>query len=104
MKLIGISYSTNEQGKKSYNLYVADDFNDYSCDAAAGRGCEGQLCDKTYAGTYDCSTLKVGMEIDVLYDKAIVTTKELFNQLKRLRLWVNNLCSIMWGKIILSPL
>jgi len=78
MKLIGISYSTNEQGKKSYNLYVADDFNDYNRDAAAGRGCEGQLCDRIYAGTYDCSTLKVGMEIAVLYDKAIVTTKGTF--------------------------
>ncbi len=51
-------------------FYVADDFIDYNCDVADGRGCEGQLCDKIYAGAYDYSTLKAGMAIDVLYDKA----------------------------------
>ncbi|WP_281418861.1 hypothetical protein [Vallitalea pronyensis] len=35
-------------------------------------------------GNYDCSALKVGMDIDILYDKAITTAKGTFQTIKRI--------------------
>lgn len=39
-----------------------------------------------YASQYDCSALKVGMEIDVLYDKAITTGRGTFQPVKRIEI------------------
>lgn len=85
MKLIGLNYSTNAEGRKVSTLHVADDFNSYYTNAEAGRGCTGQKVDSVYVGDFDCSNLKVGMDIDILYDKAIVTAKgKAFQPIKRI--------------------
>ncbi|RKI41202.1 hypothetical protein D7V86_10500 [bacterium D16-51] len=84
MKIIGIHYSTNGEGKKVSTLHVSDNFNDYYSNAEAGRGCVGQKADTVYVGNFDCSHLKVGMEIDICYDKAITTAKGTFQPIKRI--------------------
>lgn len=84
MKLIGIHYSTNAEGKKVSTLHIAEDFNSYYDAKEAGRGCAGQKVDSVYVGNFDCSNLKVGMEIDICYDKAITTAKGTFQPIKRI--------------------
>lgn len=84
MKIIGMNYSVNANGEKITTLHVADEFNAYYADAEAGRGCMGMKADSIYAGSYDCSAMKIGMEIDVLYDKAITTSKGTFQTIKRI--------------------
>ena len=37
-----------------------------------------------YVGSIDCSALRVGQEIEVLYEKAITTAKGTFQPIKRI--------------------
>ena len=84
MLILGINYSTNTEGKKVYTLHVSDDFDAYYNNPDAGRGCAGQKVESIFAGAYDCSLLKVGMQVEVLYDKAISTKKGLFQPVKKI--------------------
>lgn len=84
MKILGMNYSTNSNGQKTTTIHVAEDFNSYYTDANVGRGCEGMKVDSIYVGTYDCSGLKVGMNVDILYDKAVTTAKGTFQSIKRI--------------------
>ncbi|MEL7606059.1 MAG: hypothetical protein AAGU39_08395 [Sedimentibacter saalensis] len=84
MKLLGKNYSTNTNGQQSTTLHVAEEFNSYYTNVETGRGCVGMKVDSIYVGDYDCSALKVGMDIEVLYDKAITTTKGTFQPIKRI--------------------
>lgn len=83
MTLVGMNYTTNENGQRYTTLQVIDDYNSYFNNPSAGRGCVGKKVDSVYVGSYDCSALKVGMEIDILYDKAIKTAKGTFQPIKR---------------------
>lgn len=73
MKVLGINSSINTQGKVITTLHVAEEFNSYYNNKEAGRTCEGMKVDSIYVGTVDCSAIKVGMDIDVLYEKAVTT-------------------------------
>lgn len=84
MIIMGMNFSTSSDGVTNTTIHVADAFNPYYTNAEAGRGCVGKKVDAVYVGNYDCSNLKVGMEIDVLYDKAISTSKGTFQPVKRI--------------------
>ena len=68
MQIIGIS-STTKNGKTNYTLEVADDFPHYFQNAEAGRYAVGKKSESIYVGSLDCSQLKVGMEIEIIYDR-----------------------------------
>lgn len=74
MIIEGINFTT-KNGVRNTTLHVTDEFNSYYSEASAGRGCVGKKVESIYVGNYDCSNLKVGMKIDILYDKAIRTVK-----------------------------
>ncbi|MBS5984462.1 MAG: hypothetical protein KIC67_17950 [Clostridium butyricum] len=84
MILVGMNFSTNASGAKNTTLYVNDDFNAYYSNTEAGRGCIGKKTDSIYVGDYDCSALKVGMDIEILYDKAITTKRGTFQPIKKI--------------------
>ncbi|HBJ2623000.1 TPA: hypothetical protein LA827_002780 [Clostridium botulinum] len=84
MILVGMNFSTNASGVKTTTLHVNDDFNAYYINAEAGRGCIGKKTDSIYVGDFDCSALKVGMEIEVMYEKAITTKRGTFQPVKRI--------------------
>ena len=84
MKVEGISRATNAQGKVTTTLHLTDDFNSYYSNSEAGRSCEGKKVETIYAGTIDCSAVKVGMEIEVIYDKAVATAKGIYQPIKRI--------------------
>lgn len=84
MTILGLNQSRNTNGDWITTLQVADDFNSYYNNAEAGRKCVGQKVDSIYVGTYDVSALKVGMNIEILYDKAISTKNGVFQPIKRI--------------------
>lgn len=84
MKLCGISWSTNALGNRSYTLHVEYEFDSYYDNSEAGRGCRGVAVETIYAGDIDCSALSVGMQIEVLYGKAITTKNGAFQPVKRI--------------------
>lgn len=84
MTLLGFNYTTNANGERNMTLQVADEYNSYYDNPAAGRGCVGKKVDSVYVGNFECSNLKVGMEIEILYDKAITTAKGTFQPIKRI--------------------
>lgn len=75
MKLLGISYTTNPIGEIVSTLHLVADFEAYYSNKEAGRGCIGNKVETVYVGNYDCSTLSVGDEIDIFYDRAVTTKK-----------------------------
>lgn len=83
-QIIGIQKNMNANGDPTTTLHVAEDFNDYFNNPEAGRSCVGKKAESIYVGTYDCTNLKVGMEVEVLYDKAISTAKGMFQPIKRI--------------------
>ncbi len=83
MKILGMNF-TNTNGHRTTTIHVAEEFNAYYSNVEAGRGCVGMKVESVYVGDYDCSALKVGMDIDILYDKAITTAKGTFQPIKRI--------------------
>lgn len=84
MHLVGYNYTTNAKGGKNTTLQVTEDYNEYYSNSEASRGCMGVKVDSIFVGDIDCSTLKIGMDIDILYDKAITTKKGTFQPIKRI--------------------
>lgn len=84
MKLVGLNYTTNSDGCRITTLQVTDQYNAYYSNAEAGRGCAGVKVESIYVGDIDCSGLKIGMDIEVIYDKAITTSKGTFQGIKRI--------------------
>ena len=82
--IVGVNYTTNQSGVRNTTLHLEEDFDSYYSNAENGRGCSGKKVSTVYVGSYDCSGLKVGMDIDVLYDKAITTSKGTFQAIKRI--------------------
>lgn len=83
MTVLGINHTVNN-GVTNTTLHVAEDFDSYYTNPEAGRSCEGKKVSSIYVGAYDCSKIKVGMEIDIFYDKAITTAKGTFQPIKRI--------------------
>lgn len=84
MQIVGMNYVTNSLGKKNTTLQVIDEYNPYYNNAEAGRGCVGMKAESIYVGDFDCSELKIGMDIEILYDRAITTSKGTFQPIKRI--------------------
>ncbi len=84
MHLVGLNYTTDANGCKKTTLQVTDEYNAYYSNAEAGRGCIGVKVDSIYVGEIDCSGLRIGMDIDIFYDKAIMTAKGTFQPIKRI--------------------
>lgn len=84
MIILGMNYTTNANGGKNTTLHVAEEFDVYYNSASDGRGCVGQKVDSVYVGNYDCTTLKVGLQIEVLYAQAISTKNGIFQPIKRI--------------------
>lgn len=86
MKILGKNSTRNEDGRTSTTLHVADAFPDYYNNPEKGRSCVGQRVDSIYVGDYDCAALQPGMEVDILYDKAVPTKTGFFQPIKRIEI------------------
>lgn len=86
MTIIGMNYTVNSNGVQTTTLHLADEFNAYYSNEEAGRGCVGKKVENVYVGDYDCSNLKVGMEIEIYYDKAVTTSKGTFQPIKKIEI------------------
>lgn len=84
MTIIGINYAKKDNGETTFTIHVMDEFPSYYNNNEAGRGCIGKKVDTIYVGSYNCSNLKPGMEIDISYDKAITTAKGTYQPIKRI--------------------
>lgn len=86
MTIVGMNMTTTSEGMVSTTLHVTDEFNTYYHNPSAGRSCIGEKCESIYVGNHDCSELRVGMVIDILYDKAITTNRGTFQPIKRIEI------------------
>lgn len=84
MTIIGMNYSTNSNGEINTTLHVTEDFDSYYQNPEAGRGCVGLKAETIYVGTYDVSNLKVGMNIEIAYEKAIPTKSGIYQPIKKI--------------------
>lgn len=84
MTVVGINRAVNANGVINTTLHVTEDFDGYYTNTEAGRSCEGKKVSSIYVGTYDCSKIKIGMEIDISYEKAITTAKGTYQPIKRI--------------------
>lgn len=84
MQVLGISYNTNTNGDTISTLYVSSEFEPYYQNPEAGRNCQGVRTESIYVGDFDVSDIKVGMEIEISYDKAIQTKHGLYQPIKRI--------------------
>ena len=84
MKIIGISYSTNELGEKSYTLHCTEAFPEYANNTEKGRYAKGNKVEVLYVGKYDCSNFKIGDELDISYGKAVTTKTGTFQPIKKI--------------------
>lgn len=90
MRIVGMNYVEKNDGTRSYTLHVSEPFNTYYNNPEAGRGCLGEKVDTIYAGAYDCSHLRPGMEVDILFDKAIQTSRGTFQPVKKIEIIKGN--------------
>ncbi len=84
MKIIGIHYTVNDDGVQKSTLHVISEFDTFYSDSDGKRGCVGHKAESIYVGEYDVTNLKVGMQIDVLYDRAISTRNGTYQPIKRI--------------------
>lgn len=76
MKIIGMSYTTNQNNIRNYTLHVQKDFESYYFDSSNNRDASGYAVEIIYVGDYSRFTdrqLEVGDEIEVYYSKAVAT-------------------------------
>lgn len=85
-EIIGISTSESSNGKINTTLYLASEFSEYQQNPEEGRSCVGRKAEAVYVGGYDCSSLRLGMKIEIYYDKAISTAKGTFQPVKRIEI------------------
>jgi len=84
MRIIGMSYSTKD-GEKKYTLEVSDTFDSYFKDTEDGRNAVGEKVESIYVGSLDCSQLKVGMEIELIYGRMrTLANGKTFQPIKRI--------------------
>lgn len=68
MKIVGISY-TIKNGERKSTLEVTEPYDSYFQNAEAGRYAIGEKVESIYVGSLDCSQLKVGMDIELIYGR-----------------------------------
>ncbi|MBP1561762.1 MAG: hypothetical protein J6C96_11075 [Oscillospiraceae bacterium] len=91
MRVAGIQYtpiksSDNSKNEFNYTLHVMDKFPEYLTNSDSGRGCSGMMVSTVYAGNYDCKDIKPGMEIEIYFDKAVSTSKGVFQTVKKIEI------------------
>lgn len=86
MKVLGFHYSTTPEGRKNTTLHLADEFPDYFKKSENGRGCAGMRVETVYVGAYDCTSIKVGSEIEIFYDRAMQTKSGSFSPIKKIEM------------------
>ena len=84
MEIVGISSTTNTKDIRNTTLYVVKEFEDYYKSTDDSRECIGKKAEAIYVGSYDISDLEIGMEIEIYYDKAVVTAKGTFQTVKKI--------------------
>lgn len=84
-RLLGIQSTINAAGVTTTTLHLASNFEDYYNNTDTGRKAVGECVKSVYVGKYDCSGLKIGAEIDISYDSAIITKKGVFQQVKEIK-------------------
>lgn len=84
MRIIGMSYSTKD-GERKYTLEVSDKFDAFYKNAEAGRNAIGEKVESIFVGSLDCSQLKVGMEIELIFDRMrTLANGKTFQPIKRI--------------------
>lgn len=87
MKIIGKCWSTKTDGTTNTTLQVVESFSDYYKDSTVGRFCEGENCDSIYVGSYDCSKIPIGAEVEIMYGKAMQTkTGGIYQPVKEIKI------------------
>lgn len=84
MEIVGISYTTNKNGERVSTVQVIHPYEEYYNSTDGYRGCVGMRTEAIYVGSYDISDLEIGMEIEIFYDKAVVTAKGTFQTVKKI--------------------
>lgn len=84
MTVVGIAYALNKNNERVATLHVTDSFDEYDKNTDLGRSCLGQRVDTIYVGTYDVSNIKIGVTVDISYDRAITTKNGVFQPIKRI--------------------
>lgn len=82
MEIIGITQNKNSEGKTLTTLHVAEEFEAYY--SAENRTCMGKKVSTVYVGDFDCSQLEIGMEIELLFGRAIPTKSGVFQPVKKI--------------------
>lgn len=82
MKIIGIA-QTMRDGRTLTTIHGLEPFETFF-NSPPERISSGQKAVSVYVGGLDCSGLEVGMEIEILYDKAITTARGTFQPVKRI--------------------
>ena len=86
MKIVGMHFSTNTNNERVYTIHCISNFDSYYKNPDNGRNCIGEKAESFYVGNYDCSGLKIGMDIEIFYDRAIKTSKGTFQPIKRIEI------------------
>lgn len=82
MQIVGITHAPNSKGERTSTIHVLSDFPEHNNAPEQGRFCQGKQASSVYVGTYDVSHLKLGMEIDIFYDKAFETKSGTYSPVK----------------------
>lgn len=77
-KIVGIVQGKSKAGLPVYTLHTVSPFDDYFNSPENGRKCDGMKAESIYVGAYDCANLKVGQEIEIYFDQAIVANGKPF--------------------------
>lgn len=90
-KVIGKKFYKSKKGEIVTTLYLAEDFPAYAAGDGKEKGCCGMQVLSVYAGAYDCSNIKPGMNVDILYG-AVVTLSDgkTFQPVKKIDLLKDN--------------
>lgn len=70
-KVLGKNYTTKDTGISTTTLHLAEEFPAYFSDSEAHRHCEGMMVEAVYVGQIDCSEIKIGDMVEILYGKAV---------------------------------
>lgn len=82
LEVVGIQLSVNKKGETTTTLHMLGEFPDYY-NVSEGKAAIGKMALSEYMGTIDCSHIEVGALVDVVYDKAVTTSKGTFQPVRR---------------------
>lgn len=86
MKIVGMSQTIQPDETEVTTLHVTEEFDSYFSNPEKGRKCSGLKVNSIYVGRYDCSALKVGMEIEIYYDRAVTSQKGTYQAVKKIEI------------------